>query len=124
MYFVFPDGPGKTNISSLMPPSRTSSGRCRDGGAKYAFEQDALGGDDNLYLFGELEAAFPLTPLTVDGQVGRQDAGRFRHLTNMVARARATFGPLKRGPALWRYRTSAAIPMPMRVSSSSDGARF
>ncbi len=42
-------------------------------GAIYAPEQDALGGEDNLYLFGDVRGGVPFTPLTVVGHLGRSD---------------------------------------------------
>jgi uncharacterized protein (TIGR02001 family) len=98
MYFVFPDAQGKAHyfepyasVSHQLGPVQGTVG------AKYAFEQDALGSDDNLYLFGELEAGIPLTPLTLTAQVGRQDAGQFGTYNTWSLGARASFGPLNAG---------------------------
>jgi uncharacterized protein (TIGR02001 family) len=98
MYFVFPDGAGKTSyfepyasVSHQLGPLQGTVG------AKYAPQQDALGGDDQLYVFGEVEAGIPLTPLTVTAQVGRQDAGTFGTYNTWSLGARAAFGPLNAG---------------------------
>ena len=40
-------------------------------GAAYAPEQDGTGGEDNLYLFGDLRGGVPFTPLTAVAHVGR-----------------------------------------------------
>ncbi|MCA0902878.1 TorF family putative porin [Qipengyuania aquimaris] len=42
-------------------------------GAAYAWEQDSLGGDDNLYVYTDLSTALPGTPLTVTGHLGYTD---------------------------------------------------
>ena len=39
-------------------------------GAAYAPEQASLGGDDNLYLYTDLDFAIPGTPLTLTGHLG------------------------------------------------------
>jgi uncharacterized protein (TIGR02001 family) len=44
-------------------------------GAYYAPEQDALGGEDNLYLFADLSGAIPFTPIEATARVGRSDGG-------------------------------------------------
>lgn len=42
-------------------------------GANYAWDQDAIYGDDNLYVYSNLDIGIPNTPLTVSGHVGYQD---------------------------------------------------
>ena len=42
-------------------------------GVAYAFEQDSLGGDDNLYVYTDLSAGLPGTPLTLTGHLGYTD---------------------------------------------------
>ena len=39
-------------------------------GVNYAWKQDALGGDDNLYVYGELGAGIPSTPVSVNAHLG------------------------------------------------------
>jgi uncharacterized protein (TIGR02001 family) len=39
-------------------------------GVAYAWEQDSLGGRDNLYLFTKLSAGIPGTPITLNGGLG------------------------------------------------------
>lgn len=98
MYFVFPDGDGETDyfepyasISHQLGPVLGTVG------AKYAPEQDAIGGEDLLYLFGEVEAAIPLTPLTLTAQAGRQDAGLLGDYWTWSLGARAALGPFNAG---------------------------
>lgn len=42
-------------------------------GAAYAWEQDALGGNDNLYLYTDLGFDVPSTPVTLSGHLGYTD---------------------------------------------------
>lgn len=42
-------------------------------GANYAWDQDALGGEDNLYLHTELSSAIPNTPITLNAHLGYAD---------------------------------------------------
>ena len=98
MYFHFPDGKGErdyfepyASLSHQLGPVQGTLG------AKYAPEQDALGGEDLLYLFGEVEAGIPLTPLTLTGQAGRQDFGAFGDYWTWSLGARAALGPFQAG---------------------------
>lgn len=42
-------------------------------GAAYAFEQDSLGGDDNLYLYTDVGFSLPNTPISLSGHLGYTD---------------------------------------------------
>lgn len=42
-------------------------------GVNYGWEQDGLGGEDNLYVYTDLTAAIPDTPISVTGHVGYTD---------------------------------------------------
>ena len=42
-------------------------------GVAYAFEQDSLGGDDNLYLYADVGIGIPNTPVSVSGHIGYTD---------------------------------------------------
>ena len=42
-------------------------------GAAYAFDQDALGSNDNLYIYGDLSLGVPGTPLTLAARLGYTD---------------------------------------------------
>ncbi len=39
-------------------------------GGAYAWEQDSLGGGDNLYVYSNLDVGVPTTPITVSGHLG------------------------------------------------------
>ena len=98
LYFLFPDGRGDTDyvepyvsVSHLVGPVQGTLG------AKYAPEQDAIGGEDQLYLFAEVEAAVPTTPLTLSAQVGHQDRGALGDYWTWSLGARAALGPVHAG---------------------------
>lgn len=42
-------------------------------GVAYAFDQDALANEDNLYLYSDLSTGIPGTPVTITGHVGFTD---------------------------------------------------
>ena len=42
-------------------------------GAAYAWKQDSLGGDDNLYLYTDVSAGIPNTPITLNAHLGYTD---------------------------------------------------
>jgi uncharacterized protein (TIGR02001 family) len=98
MYFAFPDADGKSDyfepyasLSHQLGPLQGTVG------AKYAPEQDAIGGEDLLYLFGEVEAGIPLTPFTFSAHAGRQDAGAFGDYWTWSVGGRAGLGPFQAG---------------------------
>ena len=77
-YYVFAGGDGPTDyvepyasISYLIGPVSLT------GGAKYAPEQRAIGDEDMLYLFGQVDVSIPFRPWSFSLQAGRQDWGRF-----------------------------------------------
>src|SRR5690606_20292569 len=42
-------------------------------GAAYAWEQDSLGGDDNLYVYTDLGIGIPETPISLSAHLGYTD---------------------------------------------------
>ncbi|HEX2763552.1 MAG TPA: TorF family putative porin [Allosphingosinicella sp.] len=110
LYYVFPGGSGGADhfepyasVSHTLGPVEATLG------AKYAWAQDAIGGEDRLYLFGEVEAGIPATPLTLIAGAGRQDAGAFGRYWNWSFGARYDFGPLEAG---LRYVDTDLAPLP------------
>ena len=98
LYYYFPDGEGETDyfepyasVSQQLGPVQATAG------AKYAWEQDALGGEDLLCLFGEDEAGTPLTPFTLTAGGARQSAGAYGDYWNWSLGAEASLGPVKAG---------------------------
>lgn len=77
-YYVFAGGDGPTDyfepygsLSYLIGPVSLT------GGAHYAPEQRAIGDEDMLYLFGQVDVSIPVRPWSFSLQAGRQDWGRF-----------------------------------------------
>lgn len=110
LYYVFPGGTGNANhfepyasVSHTLGPVEATLG------AKYAWAQDAIGGEDRLYLFGEVEAGVPATPITVTAGAGRQDAGAFGRYWNWSLGARYDLGPFEAGV---RYVDTDLAPLP------------
>ncbi len=74
-YYAYPDGKvGKANvwepyasISSTLGPVSAKVG------AAYAWKQDSLGNDDNLYVFTDLGAGIPDTPISLSAHLGYTD---------------------------------------------------
>ena len=78
MYYVFAGGNGATDyvepyasLSYLIGPVYATAG------AKYAPAQDAIGGQDMLYLFGQVDVTVPFRPWSFSALIGHQDWGRF-----------------------------------------------
>ena len=78
MYYLFAGGTGPTDyvepyasLSYLIGPVYATAG------AKYAPSQDAIGGEDMLYLFSQVDVSVPFRPWSFTLQAGRQDWGRF-----------------------------------------------
>lgn len=75
LYYVYPNGNvGDANVfepyasvSAAVGPATVKVG------AAYAWKQDSLGGDDNLYVYTDLSAAIPETPISVSAHLGYTD---------------------------------------------------
>ena len=76
LYYAYP-----TNASGVdaeyFEPYATVSGTIgpvtAKAGVNYAWKQDSLGGDDNLYLHTELSAGIPTTPISLSAHLGYTD---------------------------------------------------
>jgi uncharacterized protein (TIGR02001 family) len=78
LYYLFAGGDGATDyvepyasLSYLIGPVQLT------GGAKYAPSQAAIGNEDMLYLFGQVDFTVPFRPWSVSAQLGRQDWGAY-----------------------------------------------
>jgi len=98
MSYAFPGGRGASfyvepyaSLSHTLGPVEATVG------AKYAPSQSAIGDEDSLYLFGEVEAGIPATALTLTAQAGWQDAGAFGRYWNWSLGGRYAFGPVEAG---------------------------
>ena len=98
LYYLFVGGEGETDyfepyasLSYLLGPVYATAG------AKYAPSQDAIGNEDMLYLFGQVDASIPLTPVRFTAQAGRQDWGRFGSYWNWSVGGSYAIGPADLG---------------------------
>jgi uncharacterized protein (TIGR02001 family) len=78
LYYLFAGGDGATDyvepyasLSYLIGPVDITAG------AKYAPSQDAIGDEDMLYLFGQVDASIPFSRWRFSALLGHQDWGRF-----------------------------------------------
>ena len=75
LYYAYPGGHVGTaeffepyaSLTTTLGPAKAKLG------ATYAWKQDALFGDDNLYLYSNLDVGIPNTPITLSGHLGYQD---------------------------------------------------
>lgn len=75
-YYIYPGGP--TFATDYFEPYLSVKGDIgpvtAKVGAAYVFEgQNAVGNDDNIYVYGDLSAAIPGTPVTVKAHYGYND---------------------------------------------------
>ncbi|HWT13872.1 MAG TPA: TorF family putative porin [Allosphingosinicella sp.] len=78
LYYVFTGSDGRTDyaepyasLSYLIGPVFATAG------AKYAPAQRAIGDEEMLYLFGQVDVSVPFQPWSFSVSAGRQDWGRF-----------------------------------------------
>lgn len=75
LYYVYPNG-GTGDGNVFEPYASVTAGfgpATAKFGVAYAWEQDSLGGDDNLYLYTDLSAGIPDTPVSVSAHLGYTD---------------------------------------------------
>ena len=74
-YYVYPSGSfGDGNVVEPYASLSTSLGPVTGKvGLAYAWKQDSLGGDDNLYLYTDLSAGIPDTPVSLSAHLGYTD---------------------------------------------------
>lgn len=93
-YYHFPNGTGNTDyfetyatLSHVFGPVTASTG------ISWAPAIKATDNDNYIYVFGQLDAAIPNTPITLTGRFGRQDYGPTMIYNEWAVGASATFGP-------------------------------
>lgn len=72
LYYAYPGSEGGdfeffepyASLSGTLGPATAKAG------VAYAWEQDGLGGNSNVYVFGDLSAGIPNTPVTLKSHVG------------------------------------------------------
>ena len=72
LYYVYPSGSfGDGNVFEPYASLSTTMGPATAKvGMAYAWKQDSLGGDDNLYVYTDLGVAIPSTPVTLSAHAG------------------------------------------------------
>lgn len=72
LYYVYPNGNvGDANVFEPYASLSTTLGPVSAKlGMNYAWKQDSLGGDDNLYVYTDLGAGIPDTPVSLSAHVG------------------------------------------------------
>lgn len=75
LYYVYPAGSfGDGNVFEPYASLSTTMGPVTGKvGVAYAWKQDSLGGDDNLYLYTDLSAGIPDTPISLSAHLGYTD---------------------------------------------------
>lgn len=124
LYYVFPDGSGATDyFEPYASVSRQLGPVLGTLGAKYAWSQAAIGGEDMLYLFGEVEAAIPAMPLTAVAGIGRQSSDVLGSYWNWQVGAEYARGSFFAG---LRYVDTDLPPLPNQDAGLvlSAGVRF
>lgn len=75
LYYAYPNG--KVGDANLWEPYASVTAAIGPATAKvgvnYAWDQDSLGGDDNLYVYTDIGASIPNTPVSVSGHLGYTD---------------------------------------------------
>jgi uncharacterized protein (TIGR02001 family) len=72
LYYVYPNGDvGDANVFEPYAALSTTIGPVSAKvGAAYSWKQDSLGGDDNIYVYTDLGAAIPNTPISLSAHLG------------------------------------------------------
>jgi uncharacterized protein (TIGR02001 family) len=73
--YVYPDGSDLDYIEIYGSAGWTLGPATATLGAHYAPDQKNVGDDDNLYLYGNLAAGIPTTPVTLRAHLGYEDGG-------------------------------------------------
>lgn len=77
LYYYYPNNLDSAGPSDFFEPyasiSHTFGPVTAKVGAAYAWSQSAIGDNDNIYLYGDLGADIPGTPLSVSGHLGYSD---------------------------------------------------
>lgn len=100
-YYAFPKNSGLAGadyVEAYAAVRHTLGPVTAEAGAAYAPAQDALGGDDSLYVYGNLSAGLIILPITVTGRLGHTSGqARFSGVSDYTDwRIGAEY---KRGPA-------------------------
>lgn len=109
LYYVYPNG--NVGDANVFEPYASISGSLGPATAKvgvaYAWKQDSLGGDDNLYLYTDWTLGVPNTPVSVAAHLGYTDGA----LSPKVLTAAGTGGG-------WDYSLGASYAVTKNLSAS------
>ncbi len=87
LYYVYPNG--KVGDANVFEPYASLSTTIGPASAKlgvaYAWKQDSLGGDDNLYLYTDLGVGIPNTPVSLSAHVGYTDGALSPNLLTLTS---------------------------------------
>ena len=88
-YYVYPNGTvGDGNyFEPYVSLTKAVGPASIKAGVNYAWKQDALGGEDNLYLFSDLNVGVPDTALSFQGHIGYTDGALSPKFLTSVAQA-------------------------------------
>lgn len=106
LYYYYPNGDDSAGNSDFFEPyvslSHTFGPVTAKVGAAYAWDQSALAGD-NIYVYGDLGAAIPTTPISLKAHIGYSDGSlgidADGNYVDWSLGASAAFGPLSIGVA-------------------------
>jgi uncharacterized protein (TIGR02001 family) len=77
LYYVYPTNDGAFDPVNYWEPYASVTGTlgpvAATAGVAYAWKQDSLGGDDNLYLYTDLGSSVPGTPVSLSAHLGYTD---------------------------------------------------
>jgi uncharacterized protein (TIGR02001 family) len=77
LYYVYPTNDGVFDPVNYWEPYASVTGTLgpveATAGVAYAWKQDSLGGDDNLYLYTDLGSSVPGTPVSLSAHLGYTD---------------------------------------------------
>nr|WP_089219447.1 TorF family putative porin [Sphingomonas laterariae] len=97
VYYYYPGGHGDSDyFEPYVSVAHTFGPVTAKGGVNWAPSSDATGNEDYVYLYGQLSAAIPNTPVTLTGRLGNQDLGPSSY-TEWAIGASATFGAITAG---------------------------
>jgi len=111
LYYLYPNNDASAGDADYFEPfaslSATMGPVNGKVGVAYAWEQDSLGGSDNLYLYTDLSAGIPSTPFSINAHLGYTDGvlaptylfggGTDRSALDWSVGAAYTFGKLSLG---------------------------
>ena len=108
-WYTYPNGTNPTLSGNYLEPyaslSTTVGPATAKVGVNYAPKQDGLGGNDNTYVFGELGAGIPGTPVSLNAHLGYTDGA----LSPNILTATSTDGG-------WDYAVGATATVTKNLS--------